>query len=524
MKKTRITVVLLVVLALVLTSCSQDSAANLGSLMGKMGNNVWGIKADLRKSEAAAEKVDTIDSAEKIQSTEAADELITTVKGFIGSDQNVEAFHEEMAKPAAIEAAAFDSAVTSLSTKVTALETTQPQLAKAFESTIKSFEKLVEGLKDESSSLTKSDVVTVSLVNSLLVEAGSATSTPEAVVSKANDVLAVLKLTTGFSELNVIDDIDLSGFFSAMSSNKTNNKAVSRDDDPNTLLLALGKTLEKIANLITDDDGMFNNPKFRRFHMEAKAIKLAYEVAMSPYFAEGYNLGDTIKRVCNYDKDYNRPKTEASLDDLVMYICASVSCYVDNISKLSERFLTQYLTDKTIIAALGNADMTVLKDKAVDSMSNVLKLDGQEDQDVLWTKLIDAISEETGIERKAVDDTISSIRNYLDSGESLSNIFNNLLSENQEYIIDSAVKKLIEDLQTSLAGIIESIKTEVKYFVGTVTGILYDSGFDKIIDRMIGFVDTIKLNLDSETESANEFLPPLTQAVMLPEPADCRLN
>lgn len=499
MKKTRITVVLLVVLALVLTSCSQDSAANLGSLMGKMGNNVWGIKADLRKSEAAAEKVDTIDSADKIQSTEAADELISTVKSIIGSDQNVEAFHNEMGKPAAIEATAFDSAVTSLSTKVTTLETTQPQLAKAFESTIKSFEKL------ESSSLTKSDVVTVSLVNSLLEEAGSATSTPEAVVSKANDVLAVLKLTTGFSELNVIDDIDLSGIFSAMSSNKTNNKAVSRDDDPNTLLLALGKTLEKIANLITDDDGMFNNPKFRRFHMEAKAIKLAYEVAMSPYFAEGYNLGDTIKGVCND----NRPKTEASLDDLVMYVCASVSCYVDNISKLSELFLEQYLS-KTIIDALANADMTVLKEQAVDSMATVLKINRQESQDLsseVWTELIKAIADETGTDEKVVHETISTIKDYLDNGGSLSNIFNNLLSENQEYIIDTAVKKLIEDLQTSLADIIESIRTEAKYFVGTVTGILYDSGFNTIIDRMIGFVDTIKLNLDSETESANDFLP-----------------
>lgn len=491
MKKTRITVVLLVVLALVLTSCSQDSAANLGSLMGKMGNNVWGIKADLRKSEAAAEKVDTIDSADKIQSTEAADELISTVKSIIGSDQNVEAFHEEMGKPAAIEATDFKNAVNSLSTKVTTLETTQPQLAKAFESTINSFNNL------DRSKLTKSDVVTVSLVNSLLEEAGSATSTPEAVVSKANDVLAVLKLTTGFSELNVIDDIDLSGIFSAMSSNKTNNKAVSRDDDPNTLLLALGKTLEKIANLITDDDGMFNNPKFRRFHMEAKAIKLAYEVAMSPYFAEGYNLGDTIKGVCND----NRPKTEASLDDLVMYVCASVSCYVDNISKLSERFLTQYLS-KTIIDALANADMTVLKEQAVDSMATVLEINRQESQDLssdVWTELIEAIAEETHTNKDVVYDTISTIKDYLDNGESLSNIFNNLLSENQEYIIDSAVKELIEDLQTSLADIIESIRNEAKYFVGTVTGILYDSGFDKIIDRMIGFVDTIKQNLDSET-------------------------
>lgn len=492
MKKTRITVVLLVVLALVLTSCSQDSAANLGSLMGKMGNNVWGIKADLRKSEAAAEKVDTIDSADKIQSTEAADELISTVKGFIGSDQNVEAFHNEMGKPAAIEAEAFDIAVTSLSEKVTTLETTKPQLAKAFESTINSFKNL------DSTTLTKSDVVTVSLVNSLLAEAGSATSTSEAVVSKANDVLAVLKLTTGFSELNVIDDIDLSGIFSAMSSNKTNNKAVSRDDDPNTLLLALGKTLEKIANLITDDDGMFNNPKFRRFHMEAKAIKLAYEVAMSPYFAEGYNLGDTIKGVCNG----NRPKTEASLDDLVMYVCASVSCYVDNISELSERFLTQYLKNKDIIAALANADMTVLKEEAVNSMATVLEISRQESQDLssdVWTKLIKAIADETGTDETVVRETISTIKDYLDNGGSLSNILNNLLSENQEYIIDSAVKKLIEDLQTSLAGIIESIRNEAKYFVGTVTGILYDSGFNTIIDRMIGFVDTIKLNLDSET-------------------------
>lgn len=489
MKKTRITVVLLVVLALVLTSCSQDSAAGLGRIMGKMGNNVWGIKADTRKAEAAAETVNKIDSKESVQDSKVADDLIVSVKGIVGSDKNVDAFHEEMAKPAAIKGDVFKDAVTDVAAKVDHIE--DSQLASAFDNTIKSFGSM------QSNSVKNGDVAALTLVNSLLDEVISPTATKESIAQKAGDVLTVLKLTTGFSELNVIDDIDLSGIFSAMSSNKTNNKAVSRDDDPNTFLLALGKTLEKIANLITDDDGMFNNPKFRRFHMEAKAIKLAYEVAMSPYFAEGYNLGDTIERVCNG----NRPKTEASLDDLVMYVCASVFCYVDNISKLSELFLKQYLS-KTIIDALANADMTVLKEQAVDSMATVLEINRQESQDLsseVWTELIEAIAEETHTNKDVVYDTISKIKDYLDNGGSLSNIFNNLLSENQEYIIDTAVKNLIEDLQTSLADIIESIRIEAKYFVGTVAGILFDSGFDTIIHRIEGMVAEIKLNSESET-------------------------
>ena len=504
MKKSRIiTVTLLVVFALVFASCSQDSAANLGSLMGKMGNNVWGIKADLRKSEAAAEKVDTIDSADKIQSTEAADELISTVKSIIGSDKNVEAFHAEMGKPAAIEASAFNTAVASISDKVEALSTSEnasegnKQIAKSFEGVIDSFSQM------DSSSLTKSDVVTLSLVNSLLEEVNSPTSSADDVAGKANDVLAVLKLTTGFSELNIIDDIDLSGIISSMSSNKTNNKAVAREDT-SKLLLALGKTLEKIADFITNDKGMFNNSKYNRFHMEAKAIKLSYEVALRSTFSVDDDFGEII----NYILDTPNQR-ESSLDDLVMYVCASISCYVDKVSSVWTLFLEKYLRPETI-SAFGNNDMDYLKSTAKTALYALL--DKSETEALTTDDLIALVKEKMEIsdDDKVADDVITAVVKFSKSEmgfDELTDTLTDLISNgSQDTQLPEAVTDLVQGLADAVSNIFENIKVELKFFVGTSVRILADSGFDTIIGRVMGFVDMIKLNFKSETESKNEFL------------------
>ena len=488
MKKTRITVVLLVVLALVLTSCSQDSAANLGSLMGKMGNNVWGIKADLRKSEAAAETVSKIDTADSVQDTKVADELITSVKSFIGSDKNVEAFHAEMGKPAAIEASAFNTAVASISDKVEALSTSEnasegnKQIAKAFEGVIDSFSNM------DSSSLTKSDVVTLSLVNSLLVEVSSNTSSADDVASKANDVLAVLKLTTGFSELNIIDDIDLSGIFSSMSSNKTNNKAVARED-ASKLLLALGKTLEKIADLITGDDGIFNNSKYNRFHMEAKAIKLSYEVALRSTFSVDDDFGEII----NYILDTPNQR-ESSLDDLVMYVCASISCYVDKVSSVWTLFLDKYLSPETI-SAFGNNDMDYLKSTAKTALYGMI---GKTETESLTTEdLIALVKEKMEIsdDDKVADDVITAVVKFSKSEmdfDELTDTLTDLISNgSQDTQLPEAVMDLFEGLAEAVSTIFDEIKVELKFFVGTSVRILADSGFDTIIGRIKAVADNI---------------------------------
>ena len=488
MKKTRITVVLLVVLALVLTSCSQDSAANLGSLMGKMGNNVWGIKADTRKADAAAETVSKIDTADSVQDTKVADELITSVKSFIGSDKNVEAFHAEMGKPAAIEASAFNNAVASISNKVETLSTSESasvenkQIAKSFEGVIDSFSQM------DSSSLTKSDVVTLSLVNSLLEEVSSNTSSANAVASKANDVLAVLKLTTGFSELNIIDDIDLSGIFSSMSSNKTNNKAVARED-ASKLLLALGKTLEKIADLITGDDGLFNNSKYNRFHMEAKAIKLSYEVALRSTFSVDDDFGEII----NYILDTPNQR-ESSLDDLVMYVCASISCYVDKVSSVWTLFLDKYLSLATI-SAFGNNDMDYLKSTAKTALYAMLNK--SETEALTTDDLIALVKQKMNISEddKVADDVITAVVKFSKSEmdfDELTDTLTDLISNgSQDTQLPEAVTDLVQGLADAVSTIFDEIKVELKFFVGTSVRILADSGFDTIIGRIKAVADNI---------------------------------
>ena len=487
MKKTRITVVLLVVLALVLTSCSQDSAANLGSLMGKMGNNVWGIKADTRKAEAAAETVSKIDTADSVQDTKVADELITSVKSFIGSDKNVEAFHAEMGKPAAIEASAFNTAVASISNKVETLSTSESasvenkQIAKSFEGVIDSFKGM------DSSNLTKSDVVTLSLVNSLLEEVNSSSSADD-VAGKANDVLAVLKLTTGFSELNIIDDIDLSGIISSMSSNKTNNKAVARED-ASKLLLALGKTLEKIADLITNDKGMFNNSKYNRFHMEAKAIKLSYEVALRSTFSVDDDFGEII----NYILDTPNQR-ESSLDDLVMYVCASISCYVDKVSGVWTLFLDKYLSPATI-SAFGNNDMDYLKSTAKTALYALL--DKSETEALTTDNLIALVKEKMEIsdDDKVADGIITAVVKFSKSEidyDELTDILTDLISNgSQDTQLPEAVMDLFEGLAEAVSTIFDDIKVELKFFVGTSVRILADSGFDTIIGRIKAVADNI---------------------------------
>ena len=490
MKKPRITVVLLIMLALVLASCSQDSAAGLGNIMSKMGNNVWGIKADTRKADAAAETVSKIDTKESVQDSAVADKLIESVKGFVGSDQNVEAFHSEMAKPATLEGTEFEDAVEDVSAKVDTIEDTQ--LKSAFENAMDSF----EYISASSESLKNGDVVALTLVNSLLDEVTSTTATPESIAQKADDVLTVLKLSTGFSELNIIEDMDLSDILSNLFKKNT-TKAISRDDSDSAVFTLLGKTFKKIASLMMSE-GVFDKDKYARFHMEAKAIKLAYEVSMSRYIKGTDSIADAVKNIV----DSSRPQTKASLDDLVMYICASVSCYVYKVPGLSADFLGEFLTND-VVKAIDDKNLDYLKNQAKDAIMTVL-----EPTDDTPKAIMKAVAVRVAYELKVDDETVENVidptMDFISDKEkasALADLLSEVLQKKSDIEIPAEVQNLIDSLKDALKKDFAKMEGEIKYFVCTSVGIFADAGFDSLVSNVVSLVERIQALFEDTIQS-----------------------
>ncbi|MBP5756053.1 MAG: hypothetical protein J6W39_00555 [Spirochaetales bacterium] len=82
MRKFRVAALILAVVVMVMTSCSQDAAAGLGKVMKWMGGNVYGIKPDLRRPNAAIATVDSIATdKDSLLNPDLASELIESISG-----------------------------------------------------------------------------------------------------------------------------------------------------------------------------------------------------------------------------------------------------------------------------------------------------------------------------------------------------------------------------------------------------------------------------------------------------------
>lgn len=483
MRKSLVAALILAAVVMTMTSCSQDAAAGLGKVMKWMGGNVYGIKPDLRRPDAAIKTVDKIsENKESLLNPLLAAELLESVAGFSGSSQSKDSFIANLDKQVSTPVSVFREAVEDLKTTTEDLNSNNAHVERLRTSFMEVVVSL-ENLSSEGSGttvLTRRDIVTFSLMNSLVrklseaVESRIYEAEEMAIAENANEVLSVLKVSTSFSDLNVFGDIDVSGLLSAFSE----DKSLDRASATNTIVLIFGKTLGKLASFTTEDNG-FNLVKYNRLHTESKSIRFCYELSMIPYIKSS-GEGTIISRVVDSDINYG-----LTLDDFAMYLASSFSRLMDSeeVSPLWKQFLGIYLNETNIAALCDMKNKVQDLQNPVDVMSDygnfyeslalAIGLDGDEEEGKtpgqVLTSYIDIVYD---FAKRAGTDEKTSFWDLVRA----------LCETDEEEMPDEVAKVFVVTLFyeaiDSALGKFDEIKDNAIYFAGTSLGILTDAGFD----------------------------------------------
>jgi len=496
MRKFRVAAIILVALVMILTSCSQDAAAGLGKVMKWMSGNIYGIKPDLRRPDAAIKLVDNISaSKESMLDPQLTADLIEALAGFSGSTQSVDSFISNLDAAVSTPIPVFREAVEEMkataesisSNEVPANDLHVARLVSMFNEAIVSFEGFSSEVFGERV-LTRRDIVTLSLMNSLIqkisdsVENKTYESDEKLLAADANEVLTVLKITTNYSNLNVIGDIDITGLLSAFSE----EKSLERSSATNTIVLILGKTLGKLASFVTEGYG-FSHVKYYGLHMESKSIRFCYEMAMIPYIKSS-GEESVFSKIFESEIDYGM-----TMDDLVMYLASSFSRVMDSekVSDLWILFLSKYLNEKNIEA------LCDMKNKS-QNLQNPIEI--MKDVEFFYDNVADALGIEAEDEKTPGEVLKSKIEIVYDfakksgAGEKTSffDLVRALREVDEEEMPDEEVKAYISDLVlnaiSDALGKFDDVKSNTIYLVGTCLGILADAGFDTLFHSIFGVV------------------------------------
>ena len=484
MRKFRVAALILVAVVMILTSCSQDAAAGLGKAMKWMGGNVYGIKPDLRRPNAAIATVDSIATdKDSLLNTALASELIESISGFLGSVQSVDSFISNLDAAVSTPVSVFRDAVVDLKITAASINSNNAhveRLRTAFMEVITS----LEGFCAEEGGtkvLTRRDVVTFSLMNSLVqklsesVEDRTYEEKEKEIAESANSVLSVLKLSTNYSKLNIVGDIDIVGLISSNSE----GESVDRATDNNTFILVFGKTLGKLATFVSEDY-RFSLVKYNRLHVESKSLRFCYELSMIPYIKSS-GEATIFEGIAEADIDYG-----LTLDDLVMYLISSFSRLMDSKNSIWTTFLGNYLNENNISALCDMQNkvqdlqnpIQVLRDTQLDEIAAALGIEaeeGKEPKDVLksYIEIVYDFSKRAG----------------KDKDSSLWDFIRALKGKTKEEMSDEEAKQVISDFLiekvADALGTFDEIKNDAKYFAGTCLGILSDAGFDTFFREIL---------------------------------------
>ena len=491
MRKFRVAALILVAVVMILTSCSQDAAAGLGKVMKWMGGNVYGIKPDLRRPDAAIKTVESISAdKESLLNPTLASDLIASVIGFFGSAQSVDSFISDLDAAVSTPISVFREAVADMKDTAESISSNDAhveRLVSMFDEAIVSF----EGFCADNFGprfITRRDVVTLSLMNYLIqkindaVENKTYESDEKLLAADANEVLRVFKISTNYSNLNVIGDMDITGLLSAFSE----AKSLERSSATNTLILILGKTLGKLATFVTEGYG-FSHVKYYRLHMESKSIRFCYEMSMIPYIKSSGEKS-IFSKIFESEIDYGM-----TMDDLVMYLASSFSRVMDSekVSSLWILFLNKYLNETNIEA------LCDMKNKS-QNLQNPIEI--MKDVDLFYDNVAEALGVEADDGKTPGDVLKSKIEIVYDfamrsgAGEKTSffDLVRALREASEEEMPDEEVKAYISNLVletiSDALGDFDEAKSNAIYLAGTCLGILADAGFDTLFHSIFGVV------------------------------------
>lgn len=481
--KKRSVVLILVVIVIALSSCSQEK---LGNFMGWMGNNVYGIKPDLRKPNAAISIIDKISGTDSIDLS-LSDDLIKSVQKFKTSPSSVEAFREKMDDAVDVNSDAFLAVKNDMVDKADEIKDMGGEAG----SIMIVLSDVIDSISDAvMENPTRRDVVTVVMVNKLVEDVYDSvkdgTFDVNVISDEALGVLDVLKMSTDFSSLNLIGDIDLHSLIDSLLS-----KSIDRANSKVAISL-VGTTLGKVTGLITAD-GSFDEARYDRFLLESRAVMIAYEMVMTPYtFMTPENA---IEQMGGSGHQFGMVT-----DDLTTFLSTGIVKLMEKLPANTWRnFLGVYLKGDNVVA------LSDLKNNASKLENPVTSLK------FLQNDFFDYVAGEFGIESvditgdgnpetpgQVMEEIVTEIHSNLGQagGFSLPELMQFLLpmmpevSEEDVSTDEGAMAEVMSILVTQLveefANIVEATgpeKARVELYLGAMAGILVDT---QLMNSLLG--------------------------------------
>ncbi len=297
-----------------LTACSQDLSSRMGTNMQKMGNNIYGIKANMADVNKASGAVsNSVDSEGNVNINKAAD-IMKMLDGIKQSKQKTEALRESLQESAGTTDAQLAASVTetkaALEAKIATLEDgNQKTVANVIQSALESVESSV------SPDPTKAEVATVAILNEMAkVITNLDDDSIENIADQGQEALDALLIVSGLGSMDLLDKLTLQNILGSVGS-----KAAGDDDEQ--------FFQHMVTNLVkfVCTDGKFSQLRYNSFIFQAKILRSAYEMISLKYIRNATSVNDydaILKTSFSHGLD---------VEDLVKYIISWNFIEIDNI-------------------------------------------------------------------------------------------------------------------------------------------------------------------------------------------------
>ena len=340
---------LVVAMVLALTACSQETYSKLAENMGKMGNNVFGIEANMTDVNNATEAVSGSVSYNSEAGTAeidfaAAAKITESVASIKDSEQKTEALKEELSKPVASSEAEQVAIQTALQAQADTLaaafndiitnNATAPEAEQLSAEQIELITTVQEALNSItiSENPTMAELTTVAVLSEMANTVQTvATADPSTYVGEegltdeglaiADSALAsldTLKMTSEVAGMDILGDVDIMTLISSMSGG---SKGINPDVLP--YLAGFKAPIATIAKLVTNPETkQFDEAKYNSLVAQAKAIKMSYDL-LSALYVKPATIADVDAVLLK--------KTNHGLivDDLIRYLVSMVFVSID---------------------------------------------------------------------------------------------------------------------------------------------------------------------------------------------------
>lgn len=332
----KITVIIIALVTLLgITSCSQDVYSGLGSAMGAMSHNIYGIKPDVRKAEASAAYVSgaivrdkdgniTIDlnQAAKIIDTMAdirkSPQRAAVLRDLLDQDvptENAEAVRKVILSQAKnLDDALKECVEDPEDLKIDPL---MVDVAKSIMRAIEDIKNSLEITDDEARTPQMEDIALTAILNKMASSIMKENVDPEEVSDIGRKCVDTIKVIADIATLDILADVDFTSLVE-------NTRDISRAEDSvvNPVVAnILGKTVSKMVDLISTNK-KFDELKYNTFIMESKALKAAYEMTYVKYMPVDKTIGGVVTMLFEDPGKIDRGLT---IEDFFIYLMLSLN-------------------------------------------------------------------------------------------------------------------------------------------------------------------------------------------------------